>query len=472
MRFTVRTRIALDLFAAVALSMVIVVIGTLFIGRQVLWENAQIQTDRLASTLAAQIAAQRVPGQLLSSAGNRARLGVLLAPAVFEGNEVELSVRDRFGQEVWRLQGSLGPRPIVIKKPVPGGGMLKVRLSTNLTNLTLDKLTRTLLLLSLGNVVLVTLLAWWLLNRSVAAPVGRLINAVEQLQSEADEFPTLPGMGTELVALQTAIERMRFRMELARGELERRHIELQQAHDDLLTAQKVAERAEHLAGVGRLAAGIAHEVGNPLAALVGFVQLLSSERIPESKKQEVHERLERELNRIGEIIGRLLAYARPAREAMGPVDVAESVRSAAELVRADRVYRTVDLELALDDKTGPVTAEPNALRQVLVNLLLNAAEAMESMERGRVRVTIRPERRHLLLIVEDSGPGIPSEIRSEIFEPFFTTREVGKGTGLGLSVCHGLVRGWGGDIRVDGSELGGARFEVELRYNTEAREAS
>ncbi len=472
MRFTVRTRIALDLFAAVALSMVIVVIGTLFIGRQVLWENAQIQTDRLASTLAAQIAAQRVPGQLLSSAGNRARLGVLLAPAVFEGNEVELSVRDRFGQEVWRLQGSLGPRPIVIKKPVPGGGMLRVRLSTNLTNLTLDKLTRTLLLLSLGNVVLVTLLAWWLLNRSVAAPVGRLINAVEQLQSEADEFPTLPGMGTELVALQTAIERMRFRMELARGELERRHIELQQAHDDLLTAQKVAERAEHLAGVGRLAAGIAHEVGNPLAALVGFVQLLSSERIPESKKQEVHERLERELNRIGEIIGRLLAYARPAREAMGPVDVAESVRSAAELVRADRVYRTVDLELALDDKTGPVTAEPNALRQVLVNLLLNAAEAMESMERGRVRVTIRPERRHLLLIVEDSGPGIPSEIRSEIFEPFFTTREVGKGTGLGLSVCHGLVRGWGGDIRVDGSELGGARFEVELRYNTEAREAS
>jgi len=472
MRFTVRTRIALDLFAAVALSMVIVVIGTLFIGRQVLWENAQIQTDRLASTLAAQIAAQRVPGQLLSSAGNRARLGVLLAPAVFEGNEVELSVRDRFGQEVWRLQGSLGPRPIVIKKPVPGGGMLRVRLSTNLTNLTLDKLTRTLLLLSLGNVVLVTLLAWWLLNRSVAAPVGRLINAVEQLQSEADEFPTLPGMGTELVALQTAIERMRFRMELARGELERRHIELQQAHDDLLTAQKVAERAEHLAGVGRLAAGIAHEVGNPLAALVGFVQLLSSERIPESKKQEVHERLERELNRIGEIIGRLLAYARPAREAMGPVDVAESVRSAAELVRADRVYRTVDLELALDDTTGPVTAEPNALRQVLVNLLLNAAEAMESLERGRVRVTIRPKRRHLLLIVEDSGPGIPSEIRSEIFEPFFTTREVGKGTGLGLSVCHGLVRGWGGDIRVDGSELGGARFEVELRYNTEAREAS
>jgi len=472
MRFTVRTRIALDLFAAVALSMVIVVIGTLLVGRQVLWENAQVQTDRLASTLAAQIAAQRVPGQLLSSAGNRARLGVLLAPAVFEGGEVELSVRDRFGQEVWRLQGSLGPQPIVISKGVPGGGALRVRLSTNLTNMTLDKLTRTLLLLSLGNVILVTLLAWWLLNRSVAAPVGRLIHAVEQVQSEADEFPTLPGMGTELVALQTAIERMRFRMDLARGELERRHVELQQAHHDLLTAQKVAQRAEHLAGVGRLAAGIAHEVGNPLAALVGFVQLLSSDRIPEAKKKDVHERLEKELNRISEIIGRLLAYARPAKEALGPVDVAESARSAAELVRADRVYRTVDLELELQEEVGLALAEPNALRQVLVNLLLNAAEAMESQERGRVRVILLASQGHLLLVVEDSGPGIPAEIQSEIFDPFFTTREVGKGTGLGLSVCHGLVRGWGGDIRVGRSELGGARFEVELRGSLAGQEAS
>ena len=470
MRFTVRSRIALDLFAAVALSMVIVVIGTLFVGRQLLWENAQIQTDRLASTLAAQVAAQRVPGQLLSSAANRKRLGVLLAPAVFEGTEVELSIRDRFGQEVWRLQGSLGPRPIVISKAIRGGGILRVRLSASLTHLTLDKLTRTLLLLSLGILILVTLLAWWLLNRSVAAPVGRLIHAVEQLQSEADEFPTLPGMGTELVALQTAIERMRFRMDLARGELERRHVELQQAHDDLLTAQKVAERAEHLAGVGRLAAGIAHEVGNPLAALVGFVQLLSNDRIPEAKKKEVHERLEKELNRIGEIIGRLLAYARPAREAVVAVDAAESARSAAELVRADRVFRTVDLELELDEKVMTVRAEPNALRQVLVNLLLNAAEAMEDLERGTVRVGLVARRRHALLYVEDSGPGIPSELRHEIFEPFFTTREVGKGTGLGLSVCHGLVRGWGGDIRLGTSSLGGARFEVELPFSGSEQE--
>ena len=194
MRFTVRTRIALDLFAAVALSMVLVVLGTLFVGRQLLWDSARTQTDRLAKTLAAQVAAQRVPGQLLSSAGNRAQLSVLLAPTVFEDSELELSVRDRYGQEVWRLQGQLGPKPITVTRGIRGGGALRVRISTDLTSLTLDRLTQTLLLLSLGNVVLVTLLAWWLLNRSVAAPVGRLIQAVERVQSESDELPTLPGM--------------------------------------------------------------------------------------------------------------------------------------------------------------------------------------------------------------------------------------------------------------------------------------
>ena len=310
--------------------------------------------------------------------------------------------------------------------------------------------------------VLVSLISWWLLSRSVGKPVALLIEAVERVKTDAAELPPLGEAGSELAALHKAIDRMRLRSEQARLELGERHTALQSAHDDLLKAQRVAQRAEHLAGVGRLAAGIAHEVGNPLSALLGFVQLLRSGRIPDDQQTEVLERLESELERIRGIIGGLLTYARPARPTLTAVDVRRVIEPTVALVRADKSFRAVAIEMEVDERLPQVLCDEGGLRQVLVNLCLNAAEACQNQEGSQVIVSASRVDDRVIVAVDDSGPGVSTSVESTLFEPFVTTKDVGKGTGLGLSVCQGIVQSWDASLSVGVSRLGGARFEVSI----------
>ena len=319
-----------------------------------------------------------------------------------------------------------------------------------------------LLGLLLGSVILVSVISWWLLSRSVGKPVARLIEAVERVQTNATELPPLGQAGSELAALHKAIDRMRLRSELERRELGERHEALQEAHDELLQAKRVAQRAEHLAGVGRLAAGIAHEVGNPLSALLGFVQLLRTGRIPEEKQAEVLDRLENELERIRGIVGGLLTYARPARPTLTPVDLRRVVEPTIALVHADKSFRAVAIDMKVDADLPMALCDEGGLRQVLVNLCLNAAEACQNQEGSRVLVSAAVVSRRIILAVDDSGPGVSGDVAKTLFEPFVTTKEVGKGTGLGLSVCQGIVQSWDGELSVSASDLGGARFEVNM----------
>jgi signal transduction histidine kinase len=219
--------------------------------------------------------------------------------------------------------------------------------------------------------------------------------------------------------------------------------------------------------VGRLAAGLAHEIGNPLAAILGFQELLLQGGLDEAEQRDFITRMKRETERIHRILRDLLDFARPAAGgAAGAPEPAGSVGDALgdvlALMQPQRVFRDVEVSTAIAPDLPRVILSHPRLVQLLLNLLLNAADASP---RAGGRVVVRAARRgedRVGIEVEDNGGGIAPEVRDSLFEPFVSTKGVGEGTGLGLAVCRGLVEAVGGTISAEGGAGGGARFVVDL----------
>lgn len=298
------------------------------------------------------------------------------------------------------------------------------------------------LVLGIADALVLLVLGTWMLRGSVVTPV-RALEAAARKVAAGDLNATVDTRGPgELGRLADGFDRMT--------------ASLRAGQDSLI-------RSEKLAGVGRLAAGVAHEVGNPLAAILGYVETLLGETperpVSPELRRDVLERVRAETERIHRIIQELLEHARPAAEEIAAVDVARVIEGAVSLVRAQARGRglTIDVDVAPDVPAARASA--SRLTQVVLNLLLNAADATGGA--GRVAVDARRRAGHVVLGVSDDGPGIPAEHRARLFEPFFSTKEPGRGTGLGLSVSLALVERWGGTIRVV-DQARGARFEVEL----------
>jgi signal transduction histidine kinase len=225
-------------------------------------------------------------------------------------------------------------------------------------------------------------------------------------------------------------------------------------------------RSEKLASVGRLAAGVAHEVGNPLAAILGYTETMLTDSaarpIAPELRRDMLERVRAETERIHRIIRELLDYSRPPSEALEAVELGRVVDVTLSLVKAQARARGVEAEVALPADLPKVSAAPGRLSQVLLNLLLNAVDAMAGS--GAVHVSASVVGDAVVLAIEDDGPGVPPELRTRIFDPFFTTKEPGAGTGLGLSVSQSIVESMGGTLGiVEPRRERGARFEVRLR---------
>jgi len=260
--------------------------------------------------------------------------------------------------------------------------------------------------------------------------------------------------------------------------------------DRLLDAQSQLVRSEKLASIGRLAAGVAHEVGNPLGAAGTYLEVLRRR----GADQEVTEGISRELERLDRIVRSLLDYARPQEDPLLPVDPARIVRGAFELLRAQGAFRTVHAESDVGLHVPEIMGRAHVLEQTLVNLLLNAVDATPPdgsiiigarrwayepgqalpkrasdpsyaafprvIERRPGRVEFAAGQPGSLLFVADSGPGVAPEDREKIFEPFYTTKEPGRGTGLGLAIVARSVHEMGGVVWVDGAREGGAAFKM------------
>lgn len=231
-------------------------------------------------------------------------------------------------------------------------------------------------------------------------------------------------------------------------------------------------QSEKLAEVGRLSAGIAHEINNPLAVIAYGAELLQREESLSPFQEELLERIIGETERLKALTGGLLSFSRPRGATRRWVDVNEVLRDVLRLVRYEMTRNTIGLEEDFAD-LPVVKADPNKLKQVFINLILNACQAMKDQGAGSLAITtgLSPMG-EVEIVIADTGPGIPEEVRGHIFEPFFTTKTEGEGTGLGLYICSSIVSEHGGRIRVDPREGGGTVFRIKLPVETVTEEKS
>jgi len=228
--------------------------------------------------------------------------------------------------------------------------------------------------------------------------------------------------------------------------------------DRLRQTERDALRAEQLAWAGRMAAGIAHEVRNPLMAIKLLIQALADGRTGDRLRPRDMEVLEEEIIRLEQAVGSFLDFARPPRPDKKPVEVGPLVEQVADRVRGRAALQMVTV--AVTTPRRPIVAEldPGQLQQVLYNLLFNALDAQPTG--GRIEVAVAGEDDRVAIRVADEGPGLPARVRDRLFEPFISTKDAGMG--LGLSICRRIVESHGGDITAADRPGGGTVFTVHL----------
>src|SRR6266705_1038624 len=240
---------------------------------------------------------------------------------------------------------------------------------------------------------------------------------------------------------------------------------------DQRRAQTQLQQAEKLAAMGQLVSGVAHEINNPAAIISGFAQTLLLDQLTPEQRETVQMMYD-EATRIGRITSNLLAFARAGSKERTLVDLNEIVRRTFALRSYHLTTLNITVNLELDDANPKAWANSSDMQQMLLNLLINAEQALTAVADRRV-ITIRTlttSEQRIQLQVADTGPGIPLDIQEKIFDPFFTTKPEGAGTGLGLSICYGIARDHGGRIWVESEPGHGARFGVALPRD--AREES
>src|SRR5438552_2121622 len=233
-----------------------------------------------------------------------------------------------------------------------------------------------------------------------------------------------------------------------------------------ITDQKHTEhqlqQAEKLSAMGQLVSGVAHEINNPAAIISGFAQTLLLD-VVKPEQREMLQMIYDEATRIGRITANLLAFARAGGKQRTLVDLNDIVRRTFALRSYHLATLNITVSLQLDRDDPKIWADASELQQVLLNLLINAEQALVTVEPPRtITVRSRAGEHEAVLEIADSGPGIPPEIRAKIFDPFFTTKAEGVGTGLGLSICYGIAHEHGGRIWLESEPGTGARFFVAL----------
>jgi signal transduction histidine kinase len=229
-------------------------------------------------------------------------------------------------------------------------------------------------------------------------------------------------------------------------------------------------QSEKMASLGKLSAGVAHEINNPLGGILIFSKMLIEDLPPEDPRKEDLERICEEATRCKEIVKGLLEFARQTSYKMESTDINRALVQGISLMENQALFHNIRIIKNLDPNLPPIMANAGQLNQVFMNIILNAAEAMEG--KGTLTITTRLETDQNTVILEftDTGCGIKKEHLTRIFDPFFTTKEVGKGTGLGLSTSYGIVQKHRGRIWVRSDEGEGATFAIELPAKGEAEE--
>jgi signal transduction histidine kinase len=311
------------------------------------------------------------------------------------------------------------------------------------------------------NTVILTFIGIYRLSKVYFQPLARLARRAQDYREDDEMLFSVRKEDNELHQLSGSLNSMLRRISADKEKLRSTVNSLETANLELKKAQEEIIRAEKLASVGRLSAGIAHEIGNPIGIVMGYLELIKQQDIPDAEKNEYIHRTEAEIERINTIIRQLLEISRPSNAGLKVVSVHDLIDEIAEVLDVQPLMSSTELECRLEAQNDKVLADSNQLRQVFLNLMINAADAISSESKtvnGKLLIQSslvgeapeQPQDRqtHLKIMFIDNGPGIPEENIANIFDPFYTTKEPGKGTGLGLSVSFMIIEGFGGKMTV------------------------
>ena len=358
-----------------------------------------------------------------------------------------------------------------------------------------------LLYMTLGSLVFL-IFGTILISRTLVHPLEKTIRVMQRVADGDLQQKVEPAGENEVGLLARTFNTMAEKLKGHERALNEHVKRLQKMNQELKESQQEVIQSEKLASVGLLAAGVAHEIGNPLGAVLGYIRLLEQDAVNTEEKNDYLKRMEKELLRIDGIVRDLREYSKPSPCKIVPTGVNELVRDTVRMVKRQRDFRNIRLELLLDESVPQVALDPGQLQQVLVNLLLNAKDAMDC--EGTLRIISRrsrfalPDRKRTAgparreddppgidfrllrrrnparkwpflegqevveIEVLDTGPGISEEHLLRVFDPFFTTKEAGHGTGLGLSVSQRIIESFYGDIQIRSGPNESVRVRIRL----------
>jgi len=308
-----------------------------------------------------------------------------------------------------------------------------------------------ILLLGLGSFVLA---------RIVVNPINRLLSATEKITGGQYSQRLKVSGSAELAQLAVAFNEMASALQAKDHLVSEQMTALEKANSDLSLAREETLRTEKMASIGLLAAGMAHEIGTPLAAIMGYAELSAGEQPENPAIHDYARRITEDCSRIDRIVRGLLDFSRPRAPGGENADVREVVLSTVDLMTQQGLFKELNLITDLDQSLLLARCDQHQLQQVVINLLLNSRDATPCG--GTITVRALREDDHICLEVRDSGSGIAEEAMKHIFDPFFTTKPPGKGTGLGLAISARIVEGFGGSITATSKTGEGSCFSVRL----------
>ncbi len=221
-------------------------------------------------------------------------------------------------------------------------------------------------------------------------------------------------------------------------------------------------QSEKMASLGKLAAGVAHQLNNPLSGITLFTKLVMEEYNLEEGARKDLSRVMEDAERCRDTVKELLEFARQTKHIRRPHDINRAISRTLFLLENQSLFQNIIIDKTLDPALPPVHSDIQQLNHMFMNIILNAAQAMEGKGRLNIKTQFLPEKEQVRIEISDTGPGIPNEILSQIFDPFFTTKQEGEGTGLGLSLVYGIVQNQGGEIKARSLPGEGATFIIDL----------
>jgi two-component system NtrC family sensor kinase len=353
-------------------------------------------------------------------------------------------------------------------------GVLDLQLSLETVDREVTSMKYRVLLVTGVEITLIGLFIIYFTRRFLSRPIEKLIEGAKAVSHmQLDKPVGIDNSSEEIYELAFAFDVMRERLGSALGEIneftQMLEIMVEERTKQLQAAQKKLLHNDRLASLGQLSASVAHEINNPISGVLNLSMLLQRmlkpDGVPPERIEEFRKYLGQVTNetaRVGRIVSDLLAFSRRSKPQRAPADLNRIVKSTLSLVQHKMKLSNVQVETKLLDDLPAAPCDASQVQQVVLNLLLNAAEATQGKPERRVIVETGASDDGVVLTVADNGEGIAPENIAKIFDPFFTTKSEGKGVGLGLAVSYGIIQAHGGDIEVKSQPGEGTTFTVSL----------